>query len=184
MDYTWYGVKIPSIERLHFRKEGEALRALSTCVNEDGHYDYEVTLDRSWVFRELTLHGHDDRHLEVRRGRDGTWSVNQELRPDLKGAVDIDLSFSPFTNTLPVRRLNLPIGVRAEIITAYVDVPSLRVTPDPQAYTRTAINLYLYESLDSDFSREITVDADGFLIDYPGLYLRHPTAGKSQRPNA
>jgi hypothetical protein len=58
------------------------------------------------------------------------------------------------------------------------------VTPDPQAYTRTAINLYLYESLDGDFSREITVDADGFLIDYPGLYLRHPTAGKSQRPNA
>jgi len=183
MNYTWYGVSTPSIERLHFRKSGETLRALSTCVNDNGRYDYEVTLDRRWVFRKLSLHRHD-RQLKIRRGPDGTWSVNQQLRPDLKGAIDLDLAFSPFTNTLPLRRLNLPIGVRAEIIAAYIDVPSLRVTPDPQAYTRTAINLYLYESRDSDFSREITVDADGFVIDYPGLYSRHPAAEKPPCPNA
>lgn len=53
---------------------------------------------------------------------------------------------------------------------------------DPQAYTRTAVNLYLYESLDSDFSRQITVDADGFVIDYPGLYSRNPPPGWSQYP--
>lgn len=184
VDYTWYGVKTPSIECLHFTKESGTLRALSTGVNDGGHYAYEVTLNHGWVFRELTLHGYDDRRLEVRRGRDGTWSVDEEPRPELKGAVDIDLAFSPFTNTLPVRRLNLPVGGRAEIITAYVDVPSLRVTPDPQAYTRTGINLYLYESLDSDFRRQITVDAHGFVIDYPGLYSRDPAAGEPQRPNA
>ncbi len=184
MEYTWYGVSTPSIECLHLTKERGTLRALSTGANHDGHYAYAVTLTPGWVFRELTLHGYDDRQLEVRRNRDGTWSVNQKPRLDLKGAVDIDLAFSPFTNTLPVRRLSLPVGGRAEIITAYVDVPSLRVTPDPQAYTRTATNLYLYESLDSDFTRQITVDAHGFVIDYPGLYSRDPAAGKPQRPNA
>ncbi|MDQ0118416.1 putative glycolipid-binding domain-containing protein [Pseudarthrobacter sp902506025] len=183
MNYTWYGIETPSIEKLHFTAEGETLRALSTWVNENGHYDYEVTLDRRWIFRELRLHRHDDGQLEIRRHRDGTWNVNQVLRPDLQGAVDVDLALSPFTNTLPVRRLDLPLGVRTEIITAYVAVPSLQVTPDPQAYTRTAANLYLYESLDSDFSRQITVDADGFVIDYPGLYTRDPAAG-TPRPNA
>jgi hypothetical protein len=86
------------------------------------------------------------------------------------GAVDIDLAFSPFTNTLPIRRLNLPVGSSAEIVTAYVEALSLRVTPDPQRYTRLATDEYLYESLDTDFSRRITVDADGFVLDYPGLF--------------
>lgn len=117
MEYTWYGVSTPSIECLHLTKERGTLRALSTGANHDGHYAYAVTLTPGWVFRELTLHGYDDRQLEVRRNRDGTWSVNQKPRLDLKGAVDIDLAFSPFTNTLPVRRLSLPVGGRAEIIT-------------------------------------------------------------------
>ncbi|MEZ2388816.1 putative glycolipid-binding domain-containing protein [bacterium RCC_150] len=176
MGYTWYGMQTRSIERLHFTMGGE-LRASSILTDRDGRYDYEVTLDDHWVFRELTLHCHDDRRLEVQRGNDGIWSVNGEPRPDLEGAIDIDLAFSPFTNTLPIRRLNLAVGSRAEIITAYIDAPSFRVLPDPQAYTRTAVNLYLYESLDSDFSRQITVDPDGFVIDYPGLYSRYPTHG-------
>ena len=169
MDYTWYGVQTRSIEHLHFTM-GRKLRARSTITHTQGRCDYEVTLDERWVFRELTLHCHDDRRLEVQRGNDGTWSVNGELRADLEGAIDVDLAFSPFTNTLPIRRLNLAIGSRAEITTAYIDAPSLRVLPDPQAYTRTAVNSYLYESLDSDFSCQITVDPDGFIIDYPGLY--------------
>jgi len=134
--YTWYGVQTRSIERLHFTM-GRKLRARSTITHTEWRCDYEVTLDEQWVFRELTLHCHDDRRLEVRRCNDGTWSVNGELRPDLEGAIDIDLAFSPFTNTLPIRRLNLAIGSRTEITAAYIDAPSLRVLPDPQAYTRT-----------------------------------------------
>lgn len=182
MDYTWYGLATPSIERVHFTTEGDTLRARSTGVNVDGHYDYDMTLSHFWVFQELKLDWHDGRQLEVRRGPAGTWSVNQKLRPDLTGALDIDLAFSPLTNTLPVRRLNLPIGARVDIITAYVDSSS-RVSPDPQAYTRTASNQYLYESLDSDFSCQITVDDDGFVIDYPGLYARNPPTGHSQHPS-
>lgn len=174
MGYTWYGMQTRSVERLHFTMGGK-LRARSIITDSAGRCDYEVTLDDDWVFRELTLHG--DRQLKVQRGSDGTWSVNGELRPDLDGAIDIDLAFSPFSNTLPIRRLNLAIGSRAEITTVYIDAPSLRVVPDPQAYTRTAVNQYLYESLDSDFRRQITVDPDGFVIDYPGLYSRYPPLG-------
>jgi hypothetical protein len=181
MNYTWHGVQTPSVERLQFTV-GEQLRARSIVADGDERYDYEVTLAYDWVFRELTVRSHDDRRLGVRRSIDGTWSVNGELRPDLTDAIDIDLAFSPFTNTLPIRRLNLAIGSAAEITTAYVDVPSLRVVPDPQRYTRTAVQRYLYESLDSDFSRQITVDPDGFVIDYPGLYSRSPH--RSQPPMA
>jgi hypothetical protein len=181
MNYTWHGVRTPSVERLQLTV-GEQLRARSNVTDSDERYDYEVILAYDWVFRELTVRSHGDRRLDVHRSTDGTWSVNDELRPDLAGAIDIDLAFSPFTNTLPIRRLNLAIGSAAEITTAYIDVPSLRVMPDPQRYTRTAVHRYLYESLDSDFSRQITVDPDGFVIDYPGLYSRSPQG--SQPPVA
>jgi uncharacterized protein len=173
MDYTWHGVRTPSVERLQLTV-GEQLRARSIVTGNGACYGYEVILTDDWVFRELTVRSHDGRRLGVRRGADGTWRVDGEVRPDLSAAIDIDLAFSPFTNTLPIRRLNLAIGAAAEITTAYIDVPALRATPDPQRYTRTAVHQYLYESLDSDFSRQITVDPDGFVIDYPGLYARSP----------
>jgi hypothetical protein len=53
-------------------------------------------------------------------------------RPDLAGAVDIDISVSPFTNTLPIRRLRLARGLAADLTMAYVRVPELIDVPDPQ----------------------------------------------------
>jgi hypothetical protein len=48
----------------------------------------------------------------------------------------------------------------------------------PQAYTRLADQRYRYESLDgSGFSAELAVDADGLVLDYPGLFRRVPVSG-------
>ncbi|MGP3954355.1 putative glycolipid-binding domain-containing protein [Nonomuraea sp. 3N208] len=40
----------------------------------------------------------------------------------------------PFTDTLPIRRLNLAIGDAAEVVTAYVGASSLQVSSDPQRH--------------------------------------------------
>jgi hypothetical protein len=176
MHYAWHGVQPRSTERLQLTV-GEQVRARSVVTSGDERYNYEVTLAYDWVFRQFTLRSRDHRGLDVSRSTDGTWTVDGVLRPDLMDAIDIDLAFSPFTNTLPIRRLNLTIGSAAVITTAYIDGPSLTVLPDAQRYTRTAVDRYLYESLDGDFSREITVDPEGFVIDYPGLYSRSPSVG-------
>lgn len=167
--YTWYGVERPSVERLHITA-GESTHVRSSVDAGDGHYVYEVILRPGWVFQTLALRTGDGRQLHLHRDADGDWFADEAPRPDLADAVDIDLAFSAFTNTLPIRRLNLPVTASAEIATAYVEVPSLRVSRDPQRYTRVADHAYLYESLDSDFSSRITVDADGFVLDYPGLF--------------
>jgi len=47
------------------------------------------------------------------------------------------------------------------------------VTIDPQRYTcLEPMRRYRYESLDSDFTREIEVDLDGLVVVYPGLFRR------------
>ena len=90
----------------------------------------------------------------------------------LAGALDVDIAATPFTNTLPIWRLGLGIGESADIVTAYIDVPALTVQSDPQRYTRLDERSYRYESRDSGFARDITVDDAGFVVDYPGLFRR------------
>jgi len=148
------------------------VHARSVVQTEETEYAYDVILDAGWAFQALRLNSADGRHLDLRRDGAGRWAQDGNDRPDLAGTVDIDLAFSPFTNTLPIRRLDLPVGGAAEIVVAYVDAPSLAVLPDPQRYTRLAVDQYLFESLDSDFTREITVDSEGLVIDYPGLFTR------------
>jgi len=91
----------------------------------------------------------------------------------LSDAVDIDLAVSPFTNTLPIRRLRLEEGETADIVTAYISSPGAEVLADPQRYTCLKKNaLYRYASLDSDFTRDIEVDEQGLVTLYPGLFRR------------
>jgi uncharacterized protein len=55
----------------------------------------------------------------------------------------------------------------------YVRLPDFTVTIDPQRYTCLKRGWrYRYESLDSDFTRDIDIDADGLVVTYPGLFRR------------
>ena len=94
--------------------------------------------------------------------------------PALDGCLDVDLSATPFTNTLPIRRLALAPGWATEITVVYVEVPSLRVGVARQRYRcltwgaggRRAI---AYETAAGDFTADITVDADGLVVEYPQI---------------
>lgn len=136
---------------------------------------YRVTCDAAWRVRraEIQMVG-DVRNLRLSADGSGHWFHDDgNTLAHLDGAIDIDLSISPFTNTLPIRRLGLQPGQSAEILAAYIRVPELSVATDPQRYTcLEAGRRYRYESLDSDFVREIETDDDGLVLIYPGLFRR------------
>ncbi|MFI5894218.1 putative glycolipid-binding domain-containing protein [Actinoplanes sp. NPDC051513] len=94
--------------------------------------------------------------------------------PDLLyGAFDVDLGGSPLTNTLPIRRLGLlkaEPGVSHRISAAWVLIPSLEVIQADQIYTPLGNNRVRYAS--ETFSADLTVDDEGFVVDYPGLATR------------
>jgi uncharacterized protein len=93
---------------------------------------------------------------------------------DLKGCDDVDLGFTPATNLLPIRRLNLSIGAKAAVRAAWVRFPQLSVEVLDQSYTRLADDRYLYESAGGSFRRELLVDDVGFVLDYPDLWSAEP----------
>lgn len=138
---------------------------------------YRIRCDKSWRVRnaEVGIVG-NDRKTEIAIVGDakGNWSdASGKPLPKLAGAIDIDLSLTPFTNTLPIRRLKLRAGESAEIAVVYILAPALKLTIDPQRYTCLApLRRYRYESLDSDFTRDIEVDRRGLVVTYPGLFRR------------
>jgi hypothetical protein len=140
---------------------------------------YRIECDTDWrtryvsvadtlTLRSLELHVTPDRH----------WvSDDGSVIPELDGALDVDISATPLSNSLPVRRLDLEVGESAEIVTAWIDVPALHVQADPQRYTRLLPNVYRYQSLDSDFTRDVVFDDDDFVVQYPGLFFRRGAPG-------
>lgn len=136
---------------------------------------YTLRCDAAWRFRKLGLAAVDTgRKYTLESDGHGHWrDETGETLPGLSSAVDVDLSFSPLTNTLPIRRLRLEEGEAADIVTAYVAFPGFGVSPDPQRYTCLKKDaLYRYASLDSDFTRDVEVDGNGLVTLYPGLFKR------------
>jgi uncharacterized protein len=136
---------------------------------------FHILCDNSWRVSKVTAEViGDDRRIELASDGAGHWRDGAGApQPQLDDAIDVDLPITPFTNTLPIRRLDLRTGESADIRVVYIVLPDFTVTTDPQRYIcLEPRRRYRYESLDSDFVREIDVDRDGLVVTYPGLFKR------------
>lgn len=128
---------------------------------------YAVTVDSAWattdVAVQISLAGGEPRELTE---LSTLWSGTRPT--PYSDCVDVDLSFTPATNTLPIRRLGLDIGDEAQIDVAWLVWPELDVRPARQVYARLAEHRYRYTQ--DDFTAELVVDDQGLVLDYEGLW--------------
>jgi uncharacterized protein len=108
----------------------------------------------------------------------GEGRVDGEPALQLSGYLDVDLEASACTNALPVHRLGLCVGERADASAAYVRAPILRVEPLERGYARRESDgesaRYEYVAPAFDFKAVLTYDRFGFVLDYP----RHRRPGR------
>lgn len=144
---------------------------------------FTVAVDPSWLTRQFSAHAISwlgSRWLFLVCDGTGTWTHLKEGKrqpaPELDGCTDVDIVSTPFTNTLPIRRLRLAVGESADIRAAWVDVPSLEVSVSNQRYTRldpaNGVDRYEFVELDSGDAYQLTVDEDGLVIDYENFAER------------
>ena len=137
---------------------------------------YACAWDAQWYLQtahfEVTT-AQMTRSLHLRADGQGCWQdgTDQAL-PALTGCKDLDLWPTPFTNTLAIRRLGLALQERRVIRAVYVAAPALTVTVMEQAYTRLEERRYRYESVASGYQADLAVDAEGVVLEYPGLFRR------------
>jgi uncharacterized protein len=176
---TWKGLSDLTVEHcsVSISDEGAAVHAV-VCGNSDDvdfRVDYSLKTDSGWNTLFLHIFGRNgemDIDTILEKAPDGSWRMNGKPAPQMNGCTDVDISVTPFTNSLPINRLQLKAGERQKIRVAYFDVHEREVRVEEQFYTRMSETEYLFETAAGDFSATITVDASGLVIDYPGLFKR------------
>lgn len=136
---------------------------------------YRLRCGRDWRSRGLTVEqrrGLTASTLRLAVGAGARWRMNGEWVDGLAGCTDIDLALSPSTNALPINRLRLAVGEKAEIMAAWVLFPGLEVVPARQSYERRAERIYRYASLDSGFRADVEADEFGLPVRYQDIWER------------
>jgi hypothetical protein len=182
MDILWRTLQEPGLEHLSlnqheddgFTADGEVL---GIAGGQPYRLYYEVNLDSAFQLDSVNLvcSFPDYRLLELFPGADARWYDGDGVElSHLRGCQYIDIMASPFTNTLPVRRLAWTPGASADIIVAYIAVPSLAVAPQRQRYTclelTPAGSIFRYEGLDTGFRAEVQFDAYGLVTVYGNIW--------------
>ena len=170
----------PGSEYLHLVVDEQRILAdgMVIGVNEEDPFSlcYTVECDPAWHVRSVSAtSGTNEINLATEGYGFWTDAWGNPINV-LDGCRDVDISVTPFTNTIPIRRLSLVEGASVEIMMAYISAPKLEVTPMLQRYTclRTGDqgSVYEYVSVVSGFTAELFVDADGLVVNYPGVWKR------------
>ena len=174
----WQRLDEPGFEWCSVRPQGDGRRiegvALVALEGVPWRVDYTIEVDEAGRTRRASIRaaGGDGvtrtQALELEANGAGAWRRNDAVIIDAPDCLDIDLGFSPVTNSLPIWRLGLEPGSRAEIRVAWVLFPSLEVVEGRQTYERLDETTWRYRS--AGFEADLTVREDGLVDDYAGYW--------------
>jgi hypothetical protein len=178
----WHRMEQPGSEYFELRESADGWTLSGSVVLAEGGLpyaaDYTLHCDRQWLTREariLLRRGGVEQSLSLRVDAQQRWWRGTEEVPQFRGCSDLDLAFTPSTNTLPIRRLALEVGQGADVTAAWVRMPDLSLVTLPQRYTRLTPSRYRYESNGGSFTAEVETDELGLVLNYPPGWERVAT---------
>lgn len=176
---VWKGLSYQMMEYCNVEQTETDIRIDGTIVGfgEDTPFSisYDIIADRLWQVSSLEMaveKSGECSWISLQRDPDGKWTQSGHARPEWAQCIDIDISLTPLTNTLPINRLQLEPQERKEIDVLYINVFEDEIKPVKQFYTKLSEDLYKYEGVFRDFTADIKVDDEGLVIDYPTLFSR------------
>jgi uncharacterized protein len=184
---TWRAPHVPRMESVRVQLTGMRIKAYGQIVSAKTDslppfsVSYDLVTDEHGATKRLSLTvtlAERERQVSIARDEENMWLVqdhqNQTKRSAFDGALDVDVILSPFFNALPIRRTG--VHERSDSVTlpvVYVRVPELAVETALITYTNAGPDNPDGIKLHSPVAdTTITVDRDGFVVDYPGLAER------------
>jgi hypothetical protein len=159
-------------EHLTLLWENEGWTASGVVSRE--RVQYVLRLSPAWQVRQFILFRDlDEPDLWLATDGGGRWGeMNGAHRVELDGCYDVELAITPFTSTLPIRRLPLHVGHTADVSVAVIDVETLDVHPEHRRYTREGSHHWVVTDLDGGAVSEFDVDEHGLVLDVPQQFHR------------
>ena len=180
-DLLWRRLDVPGHEACRlseqpwgFQLEGTAVfleGGSSACLRYDIRCDAGFRSQRAHV---TGFHGRRTIDARVEQLAGGGWSLDGEELPQVRNCSDFDLGFSPATNLLQLRRINLREGQAADVPAAWFDLSQSSLSELQQTYRRIARDRYDYTAPTVPYAAVLEVTALGFVSLYPGLWQLEP----------
>ena len=147
----WRSIHLPGHEacRLFSRRAEYHLEgtAVFSHLHQPCRLSYLVVCDKEWNTMRASVSGwvaETAIDIDLVVDREHRWRLNGIEQPAAAGCIDVDLNFSPSTNLLPIRRLNLAVGHKAAVTAAWLKFPSFELEPLSQVYSRIDESTYRY----------------------------------------
>jgi hypothetical protein len=174
----WRRLDAPGHDACRLERHGESWQLDGAAVfrHSDGQparLDYRVFCDKAWHTKWGRVRGWIGSgavDFSIARNARGDWTLNDEVVPELGHCIDLDLGFTPSTNLVQLRRLNLKKGEAADVPAAWIDLDGDSLSALLQRYTRQSDGEYDYEAKRFDYKDTLKVTAEGFVMHYPGLW--------------
>ena len=161
--------------RLEEREVGWTLDGIAVFLENGAaaRLAYNVQCDPGWHTRQGQVRGWlggKPVRFDMVRSSEGMWTLNAAAIPGLESCIDLDFGFTPATNLLPLRRLDLAVGQAADAPAAWLDVSSGTLQLLPQRYEKRVGGAYWYQAPRFGYEALLEVDPSGFILRYPGLW--------------
>jgi uncharacterized protein len=180
---TWRAHDDPRMESVRVQLSGNRIKAYGRIVSAATDSipafsaSYDLVTDEAGATKRLSLTvtmAQRERQLSIARDEENMWLVQDHSgissRAAYDGALDVDVVFSPFFNALPIRRTGLYQWAESvSLPVVYVWLPDLTVAGVSIDYSSAEDGIKLHSPV---ADTTVTVDDDGFIIDYPGLAER------------
>ncbi|MDF0530468.1 putative glycolipid-binding domain-containing protein [Tsukamurella sp. 8F] len=179
---TWRSEDGSLMESVRVQKTGDRIKAygriIGAATEENAAFNasYDLVTDDAGVTKRLSVHvltATGDTQVSIARDGEDHWlvhGVSGSTRGEYSGAKDVDVLKSAFFNTLTIRRHDLQTHPeQVDVPVVYVDLPGLEVHETTINYDAAADGITVISPVSSS---KISVDPDGFVVDYPGLSRR------------
>ncbi|MGN7787342.1 putative glycolipid-binding domain-containing protein [Niabella sp. 22666] len=174
----WKGILYNSTEHLQISESQETIQVESGIIGSFQESDYVVRyraeITKDWTVTTFHIISEVNGSVQEISGtkENSSWIINGEPDTRFTDFSFIDISLSPFTNTLPINNLDMAVGGEQEITVIYIDILEEEIRPTRQRYSKISEATYRYENVYDDFRANIRVDEEGFVLFYPGLFER------------
>jgi uncharacterized protein len=184
---TWQGMGSPSLESVRLMVSDGRLRFCGRLVAAADHaagveafnVSYDAFIEPADKVGRLLLHStvaDEERQASLSRTEDGVWLIDHgsgARRNAFDGAIDVDVAGAVTFICLPIRRLGLHRrAAEHDLPVLSVSLPDLSVSLVRQTYRTVSIGrdgAAVVNHSYPGFSADLTVDADGMVVSYPGV---------------
>lgn len=175
---VWQGLSWPStVVHTHTANESIFDHGIAVGRTDRGipfAMEYDFVLTEDWNIKEVSIKSLlDERIIEIVHKGDQWYDCEGRHLAGFEGVELVDISISPFTNTLPIKRLRFEGKKPQKVDIIYFDENRFSLSRLQQIYSQVDERTYRYQDIVlPDFVSDITVDDEGLVVDFPKMFKR------------